>query len=153
MKKSTACRRLKGFIGYVTFVNALYVPSGSAAEAAVCAYISRFRFCGAVRTSRCKYSGTNRIKVILPKSIKSMAIRRRKNIGKGVYLWINQKQYQHVVLILFLDVVNTVNGALLNIPIGLKPMMICLVAVLKRVVLLDLQMDPKKKTDDSELRR
>ncbi len=70
MKKSTACRRLKGFIGYATFANALYVPSGIIAEAAVYVYISRFRFCGAVRTSRCKYSGTNRIKVILPRLIK-----------------------------------------------------------------------------------
>lgn len=82
MKKSTACRLPKGFIGYATFANALYVPSGSAAEAAVYVYISRFRFCGAVRTSLCKYSGTNLIKITLLKSIKSMAIRRRKNIDE-----------------------------------------------------------------------
>lgn len=79
MKKSTACRRPKGFIGYVIFVNALYVPSGSAAEAAVCAYISRFRFCGVARILLCRFLRMNRIKIILPKSIKSMAIRRRKN--------------------------------------------------------------------------
>lgn len=84
MKKSTACRRLKGFIGYATFANALYVPSGSAAEAAVCAYISRFRFCGVARILRYKFSSASRIKVISSKSIKSMAIRRLKNIGDFV---------------------------------------------------------------------
>ncbi len=79
MKKSTACRRLNACTDYATFANALYVPIGLTAEIVICVRVSRFRFCGAVLISRCKYSGTNHIAVISRKSIKSTAIRRRKN--------------------------------------------------------------------------
>lgn len=79
MKKSTACRRPKDFIGYATFANALYVPIGSIVGIVICVRVSRFRFFVAVRILRCKYSGTNHIVVISQKSIKSTAIRRRKN--------------------------------------------------------------------------
>lgn len=82
MKKSTACCRRKGFIVCVIFVNALYVPSGSAAEAAVYVYISRFQFCGVAQISHCRFFCVSHIKVISSKSIKSMAIRRRKNIDE-----------------------------------------------------------------------
>ena len=47
MKKSTACRRPKGFIGYATFANALFVPRFIFARIVICANFERFRSFGA----------------------------------------------------------------------------------------------------------